>query len=250
MVDYSRWDRLGALLSDEEEEPQEMKARTRPRVTKFDKSTSVTFGDGAPLSVGVTDEPEKTVELAKEKCPPPDNEGRHQRVWWPHESEYEWTQDAKKVWIRFRLPSNTRGKHVLVIVKQRGDTDHKDCYVCVKVSGSTLHEMDFPYDVEIDEDGMADWSVQTTEDGNKVVELEVTKKVPIANAHVWWTCAGKGHSEISLDDIPERIERKGADGMRFAEAWSYAHAAFKERMKSHGVLPDSPKQTDEWKTNS
>lgn len=230
MVDYSRWDQLSKSISDDDDAERAVKNGAHPvHVTRFDAPVQVVLGPAAkptdtkPSAENLETEGNQQQALEEEK------KARPTRTWWVHETLYEWSQDSKHVWIRFFLPDGTRGKDVKLVVRCRQDERMSEVYeVSVVVAGKPLHDIILPHAVEVDKDGFADWSIVSSDNGIRCAQLELVKKVPVARAYIWWTCAAVGHTKIKLEDIPERKER-GND--EFVKTWNAAHAAFRERTK-------------------
>jgi hypothetical protein len=256
MVDYSKWDRLAANLSDDEDDADDgysfgqQEANTdantelgslgarqsRPRVTELDSSTGNRVEIG-PAGVRIIDH---TAHSAPSSSSVETDSGRCEMgalavnatgisqhtidLFTGNgycETNYYWSQTKHEAVFRFRVRSSVKGKDVVITLNKAG-------VLSLSVGSELLLQKSMSYDVVRNEDGCGcpfDWELKHY-DGEKFVEVVFVKKSPIANAAIWWTKVFNGDHEIDLRSITGRDSRNISN----ANAWDDAHSLFRSRV--------------------
>lgn len=216
MVDYSKWDKMAAELSDEDEGPQQV----APQVSVFDSpgGESIRIGPDGPSVVskaqtqmqannittaikGEEDTARKTSSSAGLVA------GRSERksvVDLATEqslngaicSNYSWRQDRHEVVLLVDIPVQTKGKDLVADIDQDKILD-----ISTKYSGqnTTILRNQLRYPVEMGDSYSLEWEIKpyarstgfdsslgVNESISSCLELTLRKKSPIPGATIWW----------------------------------------------------------------
>lgn len=246
-TDYSKWDRICADLSSDEEEKS-----VAPRVTKFDSPKSITIPTSNRNSFsGALHSNEKT-SVSPESCfssvcvpspnPNPDGIGdEDQNI--VQRDGYNWSQTRDEIKIVIPLSVGTRARDVTV--SMNGALAGALLSVRQEIEGiskillqGTLHYAIQPIDIQ------ECWEVCTTSKG-KQIEITFLKLSPVSGTVLWWSRLFSHEPPIDVSQIPARLrlqERQSksmensnsacASGLTFQESWQEAHRLFRERVKN------------------
>ena len=253
MVDYSKFDKLAAELSDSESahdsdfeddthEESPTPAATSsssssplPHVTRLDGKTSVTFGGGQTTpSYTTKPKPSVAAPIITQKSPMPTTtatadltrnggeirgDGRH----------FYWSQTKESVTIHFEMVPAVKGKDVEVRLNEArlrvticGEVlcDEDMVHRSVADSGQMLDE------IEVED---VDWELLThNTSGARLLRISFAKFNPPGTV-AWWTKVFHNDREISLESIPDRSLTKAAETKK---VWEEAHRMFQEKMKT------------------
>jgi hypothetical protein len=260
MVDYSKWDKFQANLSDDDTEEEDNGGyNNKARVTRLDDSTGhrVEIGPGgarvvdssysstpssssssAPAKAVLTtlsaNEPGSTTEAVTSSAP--QNLTGEASLHVPGlsadmiaeftkngkmEENYCWSQSRLEVVLRIPIEQNVRAKDIGL----RLDS-HNNLVITAGVSNMICGKLQ--YDVLRNDDTFdcpLDWEIKSY-GGVKVIEVLLIKKSPIPNAGIWWKNVIVGDSEIDLSSFAGRYKRS----LTNAEAWNEAHNQFKAKV--------------------
>jgi len=189
-LDYSKWDKLVADLSDEEDEQGYKKAS--PQVTCFQNPTTITIpgrspepSSSPPVSMrrdiksgeGVG---EKSSNLAKNgfEC-----------------DKYCWSQDKEEVKLTVWIDPQVRAKAVRVSL------DKQTMELWIQVSKTDVLSGKLAYNVEFDDDydGGVEWQLESF-GKRKCVLATFRKKSPIKSAIIWWSRYNASKNQCHVGD--------------------------------------------------
>jgi hypothetical protein len=210
MVDYSKWEKFAAELSDDEEES------TAPTVTRLDDNERVNI---SPKGVSLETMRAASVEDAG-KVPPIGKDvicGEY-NVNDGETGIFLWRQDKDHVYIRIDVDASVKASEVQITYSAKYTT------LAVSMRGQRCIQGPLQYDIEIDADGLLDWELLTTD--IKYISLTLIKKSPLPGTTLWWSRVFKGDLEIDVSTIQGRKQTSQS----FAESWSEAHRMFREKV--------------------
>eukprot|EP00466_Bigelowiella_natans_P014388 jgi/Bigna1/85272/estExt_fgenesh1_pg.C_30119 len=217
-LDYSKWDKMVAEMSDEEEEEPR-----RPNVTYLGKPTSVTIGGGEQRTPGESTVARIGTLSKQEKDKQGDIKSRSISLSRNGNSfeKYCWSQDKEEVQLSVWIESGIGSKRVKVVVSK--DKKRLD----IKLDKNIYLSGELAYDVEVDEDydGGVEWQLDSVESRRRIA-ITLKKKCPIQGATLWWSRFFKREEKVDTAKIKDR--RKGSKGMK--EAWEEAHKLFRAKV--------------------
>ena len=203
---------------------------SKPRVTRLDAPTKVTFGGGSVSATTAA-----TPSQAPSTKPPPTS--TTPTSWTDHggllktkgeERNLYWSQDRHSVTLRLELAAAEKIKSVTVDgILPYADrwsavgTTKPKLVVC-RSSDLLLLEGELPHPVHLEEDsddGIVDWSI---EDG--VLCIILHKAVPMQGLSVWWRRPLMEFPEADLGEV----RGEGGASKDFLAAWEEAHKIFRE----------------------
>jgi len=231
MVDYGKWDRMAADMSDEEDEDDR-----RPRVTTFagDQGRSVVIGpSGAHLvpqpsaaaaaPAAATAAPSSSSSSASSSSSIFELSSRNGGV----TARCTWCQDRLEAVVRKELPAGTKASDIAVTFDREGSV------LTVTRSAEVVLHGTVRYKFELNDDELCPvpWELVTIA-GRRVLEITLKKLSPIPGAVIWWKHVFVDDPEIDVTAIPDRARSGGSGGagtQDVANAWEEAHRLFKER---------------------
>jgi len=246
MVDYSKWDRMAADLSDSDEEDTR-----QPTVTRLDSPTSVSFGGGKAEVVMQSHSETQggATSLATDKARNAALIGTHMSHLVKmtrnggESAKFLWGQTAKECQIYIYIPIGCLSKQITVRIQGPQLTVQQQS----NTKNTLLFEGKFAYGIECtrDEAGGAieediDWEIingpVAAPAKQRILKMTVLKKEICAGARVvhWWPKVFEGQDPIDVRKIPDRKNAesiKSASKKSFNETWAEAHKMFKEKVK-------------------
>jgi len=237
MVDYKKWDRIAADLSESDDNEE------GPQATSFDGPQSVTWGpDGVIVSPSSASKPASASKSAKpvllsasKPATPSAPETTVMAVEPPLldvassgvvatngglvGERYVWSQTPEDVTVHIFVDSITKASEMAIEISETRLS------VCRKSAGHLLPLLqgDWYFAIAPEED--QDWEVLQVL-SRRAVRIAVRKKPALVDGlRVWWRCVLKGEPSIDVGAIQGR--RKG--GEAFGKAWEEAHARFREK---------------------
>ena len=205
MVDYSKWSKFSAELSDSDDD------LPLPKVTRLDDNARVTSGQQG-LTVVPTTAPLKT------RSSPSSTQADEYYVSNGKSGSFEWRQSKHEVFLRVKVDHHTRASDVTI---QREPLSRSLSVVC---NGELLVQGILKYDAVVDDD-LVDWEL-INDCSERYISLVLKKKSPIERTVLWWSCVFEGDSEIDVTAITERK----LIAQDFKEAWNEAHRMFREKV--------------------
>jgi len=227
MVDYKKWDKFAADVSDDEAERD-----TMPLVTKFDKEGGETIEIGKngysvhtsdSKSTHVEAKPSSLVTNSKKEA----DSSEMDILNGGYCGDYYWSQDRYEVKVLVPLHDNSiRGKDLIVHVGGK-------FLKVLGVKNSILFEKELQFDIEktAHEESASgiDWEIITRKKqgdstSNRYLQLLMKKKCPIPGAFFWWKNVFVGDPEIDVTKIAGRTTC--ASNNNTVDAWKDAHDKF------------------------
>lgn len=251
VLDYSKWDRLAADLSDTSDNEEES---SQPKVTSLAQGGSVTIGPDGPSIVTAS----SVGALKKNK-----NEERSDtRNGGVTKEGFRWSQSENEVVIKVPIGEDLKARdvkmtlgvdedmrRVLTLLDQARGLDVFKGVLRYSVKDNEDKDED-PFDWEIKRD-----SYNTDNDDGLLAEpqrhihITMAKKSPIPNAVHWWSHVFEGDAEIDVTSISDRRQGKGpslsssssssSSSASFSKNWEEANRMFREnRQKQEKVFID------------
>mmetsp|Transcript_15912 Transcript_15912/g.39935 ORF Transcript_15912/g.39935 Transcript_15912/m.39935 type:complete len:237 (+) Transcript_15912:158-868(+) len=229
-IDYSKWDNLDVSSSSEDEDD------AKPRVTRLDAPTKVTFGGGSVSATKAA-----TPSQAPSTKPPTPKSTTPTSVWTDHggllktkggERNLYWSQDRHSVTLRLELSTGEKIKSVAVdgilpyADRWSAVGSIKPKLVVFRSVDVVLLEGELPHPIHLEEDsddGIVDWSIEDT-NGHRVLCIILHKAVPMQGLSVWWRRPMMEFPEAELGEV----RGEGGTSKEFLAAWEEAHKIFRE----------------------
>lgn len=261
ILDYSRWDRLAADLSDSDEE------QGQPQVTSLHEGGSVTIGPDGPSiasnksAISADGKPVASSSSKGLKGKPIDasEEEDDRRNGGITKEGYLWKQDEREVVIKVPVEQGFKARDLKMKLAVDGDMK-RVLTLSDQSSGADFFTgtLRFPVAENNDEDeDPFDWEIKKgsynadKEDGvltepQRYIHITMVKKSPIPNAVHWWSHVFEGDKEIDVTAIADRRVASGrpasssssssssgsTSGPSFSENWEEAHRLFRAKRAS------------------
>ena len=230
MVDYKKWDRFVAELSDDDEDFR------NPMVHTFDKDGGETIEinnegfkvkEKAPTSASAP----KSIELAERNHITPSTNASQAKLEVDDSKvincdSYSWSQDRHEVVISIPIEESQRGKDINVSIKGKK----------IQILGSdntVILDKVLQFDIDRNnEDGEVDWEIISKSNSpssegksklRKCIRVTLRKKSPIPGAVFWWKNVFVGDPEIDVTKIQGRNSKQG---LELQDAWKDSHQKF------------------------
>jgi len=227
-LNYSKWDKFVANLSDDEDQES---SSSKPKVTRFNKPTSVTISkDGyreAKSSIPTSSSKSNTIgKIPKvnlmeieETCPSIKSLSRNGSAF----STHCWSQSSEEAVVNVWVPTGTRAKKVHVSLSKGSNP-----LIKVAVDGKDVLTGTLAYNIVRDEDFDAgiDWQIKDYDSKRRRVILTFVKDCPIKGARIWWKMFLKGQKPISTETIEDR--KPASKGNK--KLWEEAHRMFRDKV--------------------
>lgn len=207
MVDYSKWNKLSAELSDSDDD------LPLPKVTRLDGHERVSIG-------------KQGVSIAPKAAAPATNSSSREAGDESHyindgaSGRFEWRQSKHEVFLRVKVDLQTRSQDVRIIYEPLSRSLSVHCGTAVIVHGT------LKYDVQM-EDGIVEWELITLL-SERYISLVLRKKCPLERAVIWWSSVFTADEQIDVTAIAERT----LIAQDFKETWDEAHRKFREKVKA------------------
>jgi hypothetical protein len=239
MVDYSKWDKFAADLSDDDE--QEGILSQSPRVTAFEGDSGRSFNIGPSGTQLLPEPPTKSITTTTTSSSATVITASSSAA--ATTSSYEllssrnggvtnrctWCQDRSEVILRKELPLSTKAGDIQVTF----DRIESVLKVITKNS-SRVMEGTVRYKFELNDEELCpiQWELVTITDPtaveHRVLEIALKKLSPIPGAIIWWKNVFVDDPEIDVTTIPDR--QMTAASKEVSGAWDEAHRLFRERV--------------------
>jgi hypothetical protein len=254
-MDYSKWDKFAAELSDsDDEEPG------APKVTSISQGSKVTIGPEGH-SISATDNKDAMITFNKQEI----KTAKKKRIDDVDDGDIRnggvtskgcrWRQDAKEVVIKVPVDGSLKARDLSITLTP--DANMKRVLALtnrstgVIVFAATLRfavlendgEDEAPLDWEIKQDSYSSSDSSSSSSSEEVVcepppryvVITMQKKSPIPGAVHWWSHVFEGDPEIDVTTIADRKPKAGASSYSsstptFSENWEEAQRLFKEKM--------------------
>jgi hypothetical protein len=221
MVDYSKWNKFAADVSDDEEDFPSY----QPHVTSFDKSQSVSIGPQGstiqPMGPSIK-EKQKVESYVSFFDSFPYNGACLEK--------YSWTQSALNVALRIPIPKHLKSKDVNVDVSQFNAFS-----VSLKLTTEVILAGQLRYQIVYNDtsygDSAVDWEI-IDYNNEKYIEIIMNKRCPIPGAVLWWSQVFLDEEEI---DVSKLQGRKGTTDA-INSTWDEAHRMFRENIQSREAI--------------
>ncbi|GMH60985.1 hypothetical protein TrLO_g13660 [Triparma laevis f. longispina] len=248
---YSKWDNLDCSSSEDEAD--------EPSVTRFDNSSSVTFGggrDGILIDEQSQSQSQSTTALkgaapaatqaaapasAPTVVPPPKPKptepptSNGSTFTTPSNQTISFSQIRETLTLSLLIPSTTKSPTLTVTLKdaftfkdRNAAVGKAKCSLLVSLEGEEILNdvlMHNVYHGDSDDPDLElltpDWELKTY-GSSKYLQITLQKAVPMSGVVIWWTRVFRDYG----DDIV--VEREDKNGMK--EAWEEAHRMFKEKV--------------------
>lgn len=210
MVDYSKWDKFAAEITDSDDEEDK-----KLNVTKFNQPTSVRLG-----------EKEKKSLVRKKKFDPSRNGGRNETHWWG--------QNEKECWIYILVPQACKAKEIFISLD--------NSVICVKrngkliLKGTLAHKIKSETSKILPED--IDWELVESNNLNdarkdtKFIKIHFQKEMIVSGCIHWWSRIFLEDEKVNVASFPDRRGRDGSSEKNsFQNAWQKAHEEFKKKVR-------------------
>eukprot|EP01039_Chlorochromonas_danica_P002478 gene2478-2715_t len=246
MVDYSKWDRLAADLSDEEDIESSFTTTTLAQPGKVtigphgysinpqQPSSSSSPATAPSSSSAIISEPTAAMKQSKEWQAICLNGGEVRR----DSYRYLWSQDRYSVTLSLFVQANLLGpevqillvgeeKNVLKVLKRSDQLVLLDGRLQYPIEPTG--EADNPYDSVCDwEFKPIPWSSNSTVADEKLLQITLKKKSPLPNTTIWWRKVFiEEEEEIDINNL---VGRREFDHKGFAEVYEEAHRLFREKI--------------------
>ena len=245
MVDYSKWDKFAADLSDDDE--QEGILRQSPRVTALEGEKGRSFVIGPSGTQLLPEPPMKAITttsvsssaavITASSCSSSSSLSSTAAA--PFEllssrnggitNRCTWCQDRSEVILRKELPISTKAGDIRVTF------DPIESVLKVTTQDNNIvMEGTVRYKFELNDEELCpiQWELVTITDAaaveHRVLELALKKLSPIPGAVIWWKNVFVDDPEIDVTTIPDR--QVSQTSKEISGAWDEAHRLFKERV--------------------
>lgn len=244
-INYSKWDKLAANLSDESDNEND----NLPQITKFESEKGVRIEIGPK---GAHLKPKDTIKAVETRQNNAQSQEEKSRL--ENESDHRnggvlsthrWSQKPSEVIVLIAIPNDIPTKFIDVSLK-----DNRNITVFNRNNHSKLFDRILAYEAVVSEDSILDWevvsrsllSVETRTDqaidetsGIRFIKLCLQKRVLIPGAIHWWNRCFEGDPVI---DVTALADRKNATehSKQNIDAWATAHEEFKHRIKSRELI--------------
>jgi hypothetical protein len=217
MVDYAKWDKLAASLSDDED------GGVKPNVIQFDSAKSIDIG---PAGAAICSSSSQSLQSSKNEAV--QKEGgipNYTRNGGVTAGGCFWCQDRYEVVLRKVLPEKNKASDMLICF------DHAENRLRIinKSNNVVIIDEVLRYKVETNEElgeSQLDWELK---DEGKLLEVTFRKKSPFPTATLWWRNVFINDPEIDVTTI----EGRSKGSIEMADAWTEAQRMFKEKIASH-----------------
>mmetsp|Transcript_1703 Transcript_1703/g.2419 ORF Transcript_1703/g.2419 Transcript_1703/m.2419 type:complete len:276 (-) Transcript_1703:939-1766(-) len=268
MVDYSKWDKFGEDLSDEEDG-----AKSDPTVTRLSTPSKVTFGGENNSQVTIEESVIHSSSSAVDRSQP--LHSQKLKAKWDRSllskngidyGTYAWAQDLNQLYLSVFVEAGTRGKEVMVTLSETGTLvarnvikDEviiegqlvKDVWgaskarvTYMKLNGKqdakSFDEARFSGKISESEKEakemeweLKDWIENNGESG-RILEIRLYKLPPheLIKGEWWEKVFAHEEKKSDIESIPDRKHANNITSSSFKEAWEEAHRQFKENRRN------------------
>jgi hypothetical protein len=212
MVDYSKWDKFAAEITDSDSESEDI------NVTKFDKPTAVRI-------------PDKKKKFEK-KLDPARNGGKN--------ATHLWGQNEKECWIYIIIPGMTSSKEIYVSIEnsvvhvQRNKNTIIKGTLAHKIKSDTKKKKILPEDIDWE---LVDWKdVHEGSKDTKYVKIHFQKETILSGCIHWWPRIFLEDDKVDVTSFPDRRHREKPSAKSFQNAWQKAHEEFKKKIRRPVII--------------
>eukprot|EP01036_Dinobryon_divergens_P023798 gene23798-32186_t len=222
MVDYKKWDRFVADLSENDSDDDEK--YSAPIVRSFDKGESIEISKSGYKVKEESKEP--ILELSEPFAANTDSLLKYDELVLNGGicDQFLWNQDRHQVSLSIPIEESVRGKDLKVSIENSS----------LRITGpSETHvildrRLQFAIEIDVDADTV-DWEIiscpSAIKQKQKYIRVVLKKKSPIPGAIFWWKNVFEGDPEIDVTKIGGRNVQKSSE---VASAWKVAHEKFSE----------------------
>ena len=216
MVDYSKWDKFAAEITDSDDDEDKSM-----NVTKFDQPTSVQLGEKKE---------KKTSVPKKKKLDPSRNGGRNETHWWG--------QNEKECWIYIIVPRTCSAKEIVISIDNSILRIERSGELFLK--GTLAHKIKSETSKILPED--IDWElvdsndVQDAKKDRKFVKVHFQKETVVSGCIHWWSRIFLEDDKVDVTSFPDRRGREKPSAKSFQNAWQKAHEEFKKKVRKPVII--------------
>ena len=257
MVDYGKWDRFVADLSENDSDEDDGQY-SAPIVRSFDKGESIEISkngykvkeDRTPSSSqkspvasasATQDSAESVVEGNKTYALDTNTDTLSQDddlvLNGGNCNQYLWSQDRHQVSLSIPIEEHLRGKDLKVAF------ENNSLRITSAPNDTVILDKRLQFAIEVDSDtDSLDWEITSKntksstaiKQTQKYIRIVLKKKSPIPGAIFWWKNVFEGDPVIDVSKIGGRNVQKSSE---VANAWKDAHEKFSESVLSREKIP-------------
>lgn len=224
MVDYGKWDRFVADLSENDSDDDGQ--HSAPIVRSFDKGESIEISNSGYKVKEELKESVLEVNKLSASCAKPDSTSQCDDLVLNGGicDQFLWSQDRHLVSLSIPIEESVRGKDLKVSIESSLLT------ITGPSENDVILDRRLQFAIEIDADAdSVDWEIisrpSAIKEKQKYIRVVLKKKSPIPGAIFWWKNVFEGDPVIDVTKIGGRNVQRSSE---VASAWKDAHEKFSE----------------------